>query len=213
MIGNRNLALVVEGPGEVSAAPDLVRRILYETYARYDIRILRPKNAAGKPNLLKKMEQFLEYAILENCSAILVLVDADEECPYTRALELANRASSLQLSVPVSIVCPKSEYETWFICNLSQNGGDKIRDALGIPQTVTAPDNVENIRGAKEWLNRNMPHAHAYKETSDQKPLTHYIDLNLTQTRSRSFRRLCHAVEGLIYAMDNGLTIATPTTS
>jgi hypothetical protein len=50
----------------------------------------------------------------------------------------------------------------------------------------------------------------SYKPTEDQADLTYYIDLKLVQSKSRSFRRLCHAVEELIEAVDNGLATVTP---
>ena len=205
-----NIAAIVEGDGDVAAVPGLLRRILGERLFRYDIQAAKPKQAHGKPNLLKKFEQFLQYAIIDNCDAILVILDADEECPVNEARTLAIRAAALSLAVPVAIVYTKSEYETWFIASLSEGTGATIRARLGIPDTVHAPDNLENIRGAKGWLNERMPDSRAYKETEDQGPLTHHIDLDLTHLRSRSFRRLCHAVDELVDSIDQRLTAVTP---
>ena len=205
-----NIAAIVEGDGDVAAVPSLLRRILGERLFRYDIQAAKPKPAHGKPNLLKKLEQFLQYAIIDNCDAILVILDADEECPLNEARTLATRAAALNLTVPVAIVYAKSEYETWFIASLSECTGAAIRARLGISDTEHAPDNLENIRGAKGWLNERMPGDRAYKETEDQGPLTHHIDLDLTHLRSRSFRRLCHAVDELVDAIDQRSAAVTP---
>lgn len=205
-----NIAAIVEGDGDVEAVPGLLRRILGERLLRYDIQATKPKPAHGKPNLLKKFEQFLQYAVIDNCDAILVILDADEECPMSEARTLATRAAALNLKVPVAIVYAKSEYETWFIASLSECTGAAIRARLGIPHTEHPPDNLENIRGAKGWLNEKMPGDRAYKETEDQGPLTYHIDLDLTHLRSRSFRRLCHAVDGLVDAIDQRLVAVTP---
>ena len=210
MNGNPSIVAIVEGDGELAAVPDLLRRILWERLCRYDIHAPKPKRANGKPDLLKKFESFLEYAVLDNCDAILVLVDADEECPVEKARDLATRAAALNLNVPVAIVYANSEYETWFITSLSECTGQAIRARLGMSETINAPDNVENIRGAKEWLKHRMPNDIGYKETEDQEPLTHHIDFNLTHDRSRSFRRLCHAVNELVYAIDQQAPVITP---
>lgn len=205
-----NIAAIVEGDGDVKAVPGLLRRILGERLLRYDIQATNPKQAHGKPNLLKKFEQFLQYAVIDNCDAILVILDADEQCPVSEARTLATRAAALNLRVPVAIVYAKSEYETWFIASLSECTGADIRARLGIPDTEHAPDNLESIRGAKGWLNERMPGDRAYKETEDQGPLTYHIDLELAHLRSRSFRRLCHAVDELVDAIDQRLVAVTP---
>ena len=207
---NPSIISIVEGDGDLYALPELLRRILWERLCRFDITARRPKVANGKPDLLKRFERFLEYALLGGCDAILVLVDADEECPFQHAPNLAARAAALNLNVPVAIVYANSEYETWFICSLSEFTGAPIRERLGIPESVNAPQNVENIRAAKGWLEQHMPNDRGYKETEDQAPLTHHINLDLTHNISRSFRRLCHAVDELVYAMDHGTKIVTP---
>ncbi len=207
---NSSIVSIVEGDGELDALPELLRRILWERLCRFDIAARKPKVANGKPDLVKRFERFLEYARLERCDAILVLVDADEECPFQKAPNLAARAAALNLDVPVAIVYAKSEYETWFICSLSEYTGAPIRERLGIPESVNAPQNVENIRAAKGWLEQHMPYDRGYKETEDQAPLTHHIALDITHNMSRSFRRLCHAVDELVYAIDHGSQIVTP---
>ena len=210
MSDNPTIIAVVEGHGEVEAVPGLIRRILGDRLCRYDISLLKPKRANGKSNLLSKFEQFLEYSIGENPDAILVLVDSDDECPAEEARGLADRASALNLGVPVAVVYAKSEYETWFISSLSEGTGEGIRAMLNIASSVNAPEDVEGIRGAKEWLKRRMPRDQGYKETSDQKNLTHRIEMDMTYRRSRSFRRLCHAVEELVEAIDKSEAIVTP---
>ena len=194
----------------MGAAPGLIRRVLWERLGRYDISLLKPKQANGKANLLRKFKQFLKYAIVENPDAVLVLVDADDECPLEGARSLADKASTLNLNVPVAVVYAKSEYETWFICSLSEDSGGRIRDRLNIDSSINAPDDVEDIRGAKEWLKAHMPQGRGYSETRDQETLTHYIDMDLTYGRSRSFRRLCHAVEELVGAIDEAGAVVTP---
>ncbi len=159
---------------------------------------------------MKRLEIFLRYVIIDNFDAVLVLLDAEEDCPFQEIVTLVDRVVALNLSIPVAVVYAKSEYETWFISNLSENRGGGIRARLNISHSVNAPESVEYIRGAKEWLERHMPVDQGYKETADQEPLTHHIDLDLAYSRSRSFRRLCHAIEELVDAIDNSTRAVTP---
>ena len=210
MNDGRSIIAIVEGRGEVKAAPGLIRRVLGERLDRYDISLLSPIRANGGPDLVKRFEVHLGHAIDENADGILVLVDADDECPVEGARSLVDRASALDLGVPVAVVYAKGEYETWFISSLSESTGEGIRSRLNIASSVNAPEDVEGIRGAKEWLKRQMPRDQGYKETSDQESLTHHIDMDLTYSRSRSFRRLCHAVKELVRGIDESEAVVTP---
>lgn len=203
---------IVEGKGDEKAVPGLVRRILWDN-CRHDLLVARSIVTNGKPLLLRKFERFLRYAMADGCAAVLVLLDADAECPREKAADLVQRAQELNLKIPVAIVYAKCEYETWFICSLSPDRGDKIRERLKLPAHVTAPANAEAIRDAKTWLNRHMHRHSSYKETVDQEPLTHHIELDLVRSRSRSFRRLWHAVEELVQAVDQGVATVTPRSS
>ncbi len=205
-----SIVAVVEGPGEVEAAPGLIRRILWERLGRYDIPRISAIRASGKLDLVNNLERRLGIAISQEPDAILVLVDADDECPVEAVGSLVDRVSALNLGVPVAMVYAKSEYETWFIGSLSEGTGDGIRARLNIASSVNAPENFEDIRGAKEWLRGRMPRNQGYTETSDQADLTHHIDMDLVYGRSRSFRRLCHAVEELVRAIDESESVVTP---
>ena len=207
---NPRLISIVEGQGDVRAVPILLRRILGELHGRYDISIPQPIRARSGGDIIKNLEYRLQQASSRGCDAILVLVDTDgDTCPADLAIRLAERANERNLSVPISIVCPHSEYETWFIASLSEDSGYEIRRRLGIDDSVTSPTNVESVRGAKEWLSNRMPDD-GYSPTQHQADLTPHIDLDIVRSRSRSFRRLCHAVEELLEALDGGFAPVTP---
>ncbi len=55
-----------------------------------------------------------------------------------------------------------------------------------------------------------MPRDRTYKPTQDQEKLTYYISLDLVHDRSRYFRRLCHAMEELVEALDENVSDVTP---
>jgi hypothetical protein len=202
---------VVEGPGDRDALPVLLRRVLGERLQRYDVAVGRPKSANGKSKLIRKLEDFLKYASMSpGCNAILVLLDADTDCPLELAPQLARRAAGLALPVPIAIVCPKREYETWFIASLDSDSGQDIKRRLGLPSTTSYGGAIEEIPRAKAWLTSKMPQDRAYKATLDQPRLSSFVDIERTFQRSRSFRRFCSAVDQLLRSMDSGSVTVTP---
>ena len=210
-----NIIAIVEGAGDKNAVPSLVRRILWERFGRYDIQVprARAKSANGKPNLIRNFEDFIKNAMKERCAAILVMLDADADCPVELARNFTRRAEALNAPVPIAIVCAKSEYETWFICSLSGSYGDGIRRRLNMQSGAICPNDPESIRDAKGWLEERMPSDRAYKPILDQDDLTHHIAIDLVHEKSRTFRRLYHAVEELVDAVDAGASAVTPSFS
>jgi hypothetical protein len=92
----------------------------------------------------------------------------------------------------LSIVIPKYEFETWFLAAAESLGGLR-----GLRHGILPPPNPEAIRGAKEWLSRNMTPGKKYSPSVDQVALV--AAMNLTAARScRSFDRLCREVERLV---------------
>lgn len=55
-----------------------------------------------------------------------------------------------------------------------------------------------------------MPRGQRYKETTNQVAFTQLMNFSRVRERSRSFRRLEHAVEELLDAIDTGSTGVTP---
>jgi hypothetical protein len=84
----------------------------------------------------------------------------------------------------VSVVVAHHEFESWFLA-----GVESLRGKHGLAADLTAPENPEEIRGAKEWLSRHMPRNRPYSPTLHQAPLAAALDLNQAQ-RARSFRKL-----------------------
>ncbi len=190
----RFIVPIVEGPGDVAAVPVLLRRILHERSDRYDIGVLRPKMAKGKGGIVRRLEDFLGYAtITDGCAAILVLVDADADCPKELGIELADRARATTVGVPTVVVCAKREYESWFLASDKDFNGD-----------------AEEYNGAKQWLNRRVASGLTYKETKDQVRFSATMDIDAAFHASRSFRRLCNAVDELVRFADAGEVKTTP---
>ena len=197
---------VVEGDGDAAAFPELLVRILWNIYDRHDVSVAQGKTKVVKANSRQKLENrldsFLKHAQKKpGCGAILILVDADDECPVTLAKRLSQRCNDIGTSCPVQIVCARRSYESWFLASL-----DTIKGRHDIPDTAALLRDAEEVPNPKRWLTDQMPSGQAYKETSHQASLSSAIDLDLARLNSRSFRRLCHAVEQLLIDLDTQST-------
>ena len=198
----RAIVPVVEGDGDAVAFPGLLMRILQERYERHDVVVAQGKTgvvkANGRQNLEKRLDKFLQYAQSKpRCGAILVLVDADEDCPVTLAQRLSERCEQIGITCPVQVVCACTSYESWFLASLNT-----VKGRHGIPSTAVLSGDPEGVRHPKQWLTDQMPSGQAYKETTHQASLSEVIDLDLARQKSRSFRRLCHALEQLVHSMN-----------
>ena len=148
---------VVEGPGDVSAFPSLLGRILWERYERTDVIVAQGNmvvRANGRQKLESKLENFLQHAQYKpECDAILVLLDTDGDCPVELARRLSQRCEQVGLIRPLEIVCAHWSYESWFLASM-----DTIKGQRGIPDTAALSQEAEGIPNPKQWLTNQMPH-------------------------------------------------------
>lgn len=205
---------IVEGRGEIAAFPLLLRRLLAEEYRRFDLTIDHPLAANGWHNLLRAggIERFLERAALRaNAAGIIVLLDLDEaDCAADLARGLAARARGRGLHLPVAIVVAVQAYEAWFIASTETIRGRPIKGLNFLPADVEPPPEPETIGSPKEWLKERLVAGRGYRETQDMAPLTESLDCVQVRRRCRSFRRLDHAVEQLIAAVERRDVAVTP---
>lgn len=190
-----HFGFVIEGQGEVAAIPLLIRRICNELFGIFTLRTSRPVRIT-KSKLVREgeLERAIRLAHITNHAQgpVLVVLDADEDCPAILGPHLKSRGGAFASPHGVSIVIPKYEFETWFLAAAQSLSGKRgLRDGLLPPPDPTA------IRGAKEWLSRNMVPGRKYSPSVDQAALVAGMDL--TAARScRSFDRLCREIERLV---------------
>jgi hypothetical protein len=146
-----------------------------------------------------KLEDTLRiYKERYDCAAVLVLVDMDEHCAREKAVEIVGRLHNIEtLPFSVAVVCPKPEFEAWFLACLE--------DIL--PGQIFEGDPEEG-RDAKGYLKQEF----GYKPTRHQLDYTRKINIQNAAERSRSFRRLIHAIEELVQAKERDETVITPIT-
>jgi hypothetical protein len=184
---------IVEGHGEVDAVPVLVRRVAAALgqYPECERPIRVPRSRLIRP---EEFENAVELAWLragEN-GLVLVMLDADDDCPATLGPELLDLAARVRPRRSIGVVVARCEFEAWFLAAAESLAGHR-----DLPLDLTAPDDPESIRDAKGWLSMRMRAVRpgGYRETRDQAALAALFDMDLARLRSRSFRKLWAELE------------------
>lgn len=227
----KRLVLLVEGDGDVQAAPILLKRLLAD-YGAFDVVRLDPHplrvGEYGKicRNGFSEWHRFLQVAAKRgDLGGCLLMLDGDSRattagqpfCAQVAARFLANEARKAGggslFSVAIVFAC--MEFESWLIAGAPMLAGKSFADGRKeLPERIEAvPADPESApRDAKGWFRRIMKTG--YKPTRDQAELTRLLDLPAVRQRGmRSFRRLEHAVKELVEAVRCGEHRVTPTTS
>jgi hypothetical protein len=181
---------IVEGHGEVAAAPVLLRRLLAEANCQH-IQVGRSiRRTQSQFRGQQEVQKAVRLALLQpDCSAIVLLFDGEDDCPKNLAAQVRAWAQAAAQGTPCDVVVAYREYETWFLAAL-----ESLRGERGIRNDVSAPANPEQRRDAKGWLEEFMPPDRAYSETGDQPALSAMFDFALAHQRNRSFRKLVKAI-------------------
>ncbi len=190
-----HFGFIVEGTGEVGAIPLLIRRICNEILGVFALRTMPPVRIT-KSRLIRagELERAIRLIQARTSGPILVIVDADDDCPAALSLDLKMRSFAIVPSQSIGVVIAKREFESWFIAASQSIGGRRV-----LRQYLFSPPDPEAIRGAKEWLSRNMVPGRTYSPSIDQAALV--AGMNLVAARSsKSFDRLCREIERLISA-------------
>lgn len=148
-------------------------------------------------NLLLKqgeLERAIELAArqTEHDGGILVLLDADDDCPKELGADLLKRAVGQRSDRRIRVVLAKSEFETWFLAAAPSISGHR-----GLPADLARPPDPELIRDAKRWLSARITTGRAYRPTIDQPALTAVFDLDAARS-APSFDKLWREMESLL---------------
>jgi hypothetical protein len=191
------LAVVVEGHGEVQAVPILLRRIGNMQDEPIHVDVPTPIRTK-RDRFLRNNEEFRRVLLLAAAKAgdnggVLILMDADNDCPAQLGPETLARAEEIVGHKPIGVVLAKREYEAWFLAAAESLAGKR-----GLPDPLASPHDPEAVGGAKEWLTRQMEGSRAYHETLDQPPLTQIFDINMARGRSSSLDKFTRDVIRLL---------------
>ena len=202
MTANR-IATIVEGHGEVEAVPILLRRIAERVSPGIALEVPRPIRV--KRHQILKVEELERAVALAAGRAgpnggILVLLDADDDCPAELASRLLRRARQSRPDRPIRVVLAKAEYESWFLAAAASLAGHR-----GIDEAASPPADSEAIRNAKGWLSACMPLGRRYRETLHQAALTARFDVDAARA-APSFDKMWRDLASLLG--EGGLTSA-----
>ena len=186
---------IVEGHGDVEAFPILLRRLLWRAEA-WSVCVGRPirwsrARLASKNGVMEAVE----LARIQDCHAILVLFDGDDDCPAELGPAVQSWASEAARGIPCEVCIAHREYEAWFLAT-----ADSLRGHRSVRTDATPHPSPDDPRGAKRELERRMKRGD-YKETIHQPAFSDMFCLSHAFRRSRSFRKLVESVGSLLSAM------------
>lgn len=187
---------IVEGEGEVMAVPILLRRMAPEIDPTRAVAVAKPIRRP-RGSLLKEneFERYIDPATRTHGGhgAVLVLLDADDDCAATLGPDLLARARGSRPDSLVRVVLAVKEFECWFLA-----AAESIAGSRGLPSHITAPDNPEDVRDAKGWLQHRRTDGLAYGPTVDQPALTAVFDMTAARAGAPSFDKLWRELESML---------------
>ncbi len=208
------VAPIVEGHGEVIAVRTLLDRIWREIAGgdfievlqpirqpRTKLVVLDPEHQSGTrriPNTAE-LERAVGFAAGKLQAAreaddntpelILLLLDANSDCPRELAPLLAEEVVNLSRTRPSAVVLANVEYETWFVAAAAS-----LDEYLELEDADRTIDDAEAGRHGKGWIEKRF-RGNKYSETVDQVRLTARMDLGQCRNASSSFDKLCRVLE------------------
>lgn len=203
---------IVEGRGEVDAVPILLRAWLrFRRSRNVEVHSDGPIYAHGKGNIAaaydsilgRGVEHYVRLALLRQPQAdiILILLDADEDCPRSLADALLARVRIMvPADFPIGVVVANKEYEAWFLAAFASAKFRRALEEQGLrPRRHSLPRgmDVEAIADCKTRIETLVDFK--YKPTKHQPALTRILPFTSGMTRrSRSFRKLLKELHELM---------------
>ena len=181
------IGCIVEGHGDVKAVPILIRRIAADLYPELSIVAHPTRVPRTKVVQIDQLEKTVGLTArkIGRQGAILIILDSDDDCPAKLGPELLQQVVNIRSDLPIAVVLAKCEFEAWFLAAAESLSGQR-----GLKNNLQPPNNPEEIRGAKEWLTRQMESNKKYRETLDQPALTARFDFE--QARQASSFDKCY---------------------
>ncbi len=190
------IVAIVEGQGEVKSIPVLLGKIL-QSMNVYTVQPDYKPVRQHRQKIVKEgeLEKAVELAIRtrNDVGALLVLLDADDDCPALLGPELLRRAREAT-QVPVAVVLAKKEFEAWFLGSL-----ESLRDFGGVPADAEAPDDPEVVDGKGRL--KSLCLGTRYSSTLHQVAFVSRMDIDLCRQRCPSFDKFFRDVEALVKAV------------
>ena len=190
------IATIVEGRGEVEAAPVLLRRIAERVSPGSFLETPRPfrvqRYGILRGDGLERVVALVAARAGAN-GGVLLLLDANGDCPGRLAPRLLERAAAARPDRNVRIVLARVEFEAWFLAAAKSLAGKH-----GIDEAIAPPDDPEAIRDAKGWLSAGTPRGRPYRETIHQARFAATFDMDAARSAAPSFDKPWRDVSSLL---------------
>lgn len=186
---------IVEGHGEVAALPVLLRRIVAEIDPDRALDVRKPIRVKRQKVILAgQLERYAQLAARSSGDggAVLVLLDADDDCPAELGPQLLDRTTAAT-RCPSAVVFALREFEAWFLA-----AADSLRGRRGLPDNLATHPDPEAVRDAKGWIQQHRTDGFAYSPVADQPALAGIFDLPMARAHAASFDKLWRDIERLM---------------
>lgn len=184
----QHLHLIVEGDGDATAMPVLVRKILAK-HQLFNVRLTTPQISGDVHKSRKRFDDFLRYALKNQCPILWILDCDDKEvgCPVEHVghFQAAMKATHFSGMQRVEFAFFVQEFESLFLAEMNA-----LRTFYQLPVDLKVDSNVATRRDAKGEISKLLPKIRGYKETTDQAKITHRLDLDTCAQVSRDYRHL-----------------------
>jgi len=201
------VAPIVEGHGDEDRVRILLPRVWTELLGGEYLEVLSP---IRQPRSLLVREDPLERAVTfalkklsnppasSDPSLVLILIDADGDCPATLGQELLRIARAVDSRANVACVLANFEYETWFVA-----AAESLTDYIELTAGAGGFRRPEESGLKKKWVEdhfREKP----YSPTRHQPAMTRAMNLNAWRQGSPSFDKLCRELERRVQGPGSG---------
>lgn len=202
------LSPLVEGETEEACVPQLLERIwgdLLHGWDKEPLVVLPPEIVARSsilkathPLLAEVLERHVRF-VRRRCQSpdrdrtcVLLLLDAEEDCPKELNELLLKRIRLLRSDLDVAVVLAKRQLENWFKAAASSLAGH-----CHLPSDLTTPADPEHGSG-DTWLATQMQKVgsnNRYEKRFHAPILVREMNLCDALANSRSFRKLHHELQ------------------
>ncbi len=189
-----HLGVLVEGYGEVEAIPVLLRRIAAEVEVHVQVEMpWRGKRQRLVRDDLDDLANALTFIRGAGVGGILIVLDADDDCPATLGPDMRQRAEAVVGDIPVRVVIANHEYEAWLLAGFAGLRGRRRISADS--EYADDPESETSPKAVLKDLN-----ASTYAPPVDQPAMTALFDMDQARIDAPSFDKLWRDVSDLLGA-------------
>lgn len=190
----RRIEVIVEGDGEQRSLPVLVKRIATQIAPGKPVALgqgwrIHRDHILRNDGEMQRVIDILAMSVKPTGGGILILWDADDDCPAHEGPRHQARLQAMRPDIPIRVVIANREYEAWFLA-----GARDLAGTAGLPIDLADHAAPEDLRDAKGWLKQAMGSRSTYRETMHQETFSRLVAIERVRQRSPSFDKLCREV-------------------